>query len=61
MSGHGQTFVDFHNAAETYQKGMAVAPDNPRFAVGFAGIREREGRYEEAISTYEKILRPSAK
>ena len=35
---------------------MTAAPDNARFAMGLAGVRERQQRYDDAIALYEQML-----
>ncbi len=50
---------DLAKAAEILQKGVVSSPDNPRYVLGYAQIREQQGRYDEAISTYEQFLEKS--
>jgi tetratricopeptide (TPR) repeat protein len=43
-------------AAEAYQRGLAVMPDDPRLLTGLAQLRAAEGNWQEAIGLGERSL-----
>ena len=47
---------DLAGAGSVYEEGLVANPDNVSLMIGLAGVRERLGDYEAAISLYEKVL-----
>ena len=43
-------------AAAVYTKALEDSPDESRYVLALAGIRERQQQYEEAIKLYEGLL-----
>lgn len=48
---------EIDKAASTAEEGIIAAPGNPNFQMVLASVRQKQGRYDDAISIYEQLLR----